>query len=111
MNNTVLELSNSLTSSTRLEMMLIKVLSKEDNKEHCYFVEYPTNVPPNPNNLKVKGNTVVEINKYDFSCIFTAFKEYRVNYESGMYFLHPPSFIYAFMYAQGVNLTELGIFT
>lgn len=106
--NKVIEMSNSLTSSVRKEMMLVR-LDDESPCGKCYFVEYPTNLLPKTKELD-NFEGAVEIPRFDYDKLRKAFHAYTQNLTSGMYFLHAPTFIYSYMLAIGVDLREYGIF-
>ncbi len=89
-NKVLMQVSQSLTSSTKTEMILMKI--KEEGEFSHYFVEYPTNKLPDHRKLEVRGNTVVPLTPEDYLKLLSAFETYEyLQRKTG--FLHAPSFI------------------
>lgn len=95
-------MSQSLTVSTRTEAMLVKV----DNK--YYFIEYPTNRPPNFSKLGSNGEVVSQINLTEFNVLFYCIEEF-ISLKKKHHFLHAPSFIIGACKALCIDLESLNI--
>lgn len=95
-------ISQSITVSTRTEAMLIQI------KEKPFFIEYKTNLPPKPENLKEKGNIVSELSEVDFETIKQGINNYT-QLKIKKPWLHAPSFLYGHCVNQGLDLESLNI--
>jgi hypothetical protein len=95
-------ISQSVTVSTKTEAMLMKIKDKQ------YFIEYRTNLPPIPENLKVRGNIISEVSAENFEILKKCFEEF-ITVKTKKPWLHAPSYIYGYCYSQGLNLESLGI--
>lgn len=107
MRKVILELTPSLTASVKTQVLCMKLQEEEENIKY-YFVEYPTNLPPNHYMLHSKGNVVTEIEKETYEVIFNCFNTF-VDLTKKYPYLHAPTFILSYCIGQGVNVEELGI--
>ncbi len=89
-NKVLMQVSQSLTSSTKTEMILMKV--KDEGEFSHYFVEYPTNRLPNHRNLFIRGNSATLLTPEEYLKLLSAFETFEhLQRKTG--FLHAPSFI------------------
>lgn len=95
-------ISNSVTVSSRTEAMLIQI------KQDYYFIEYPTNLPPIPENLKVKNNKLVKLELSDFEILKDCFNNY-LSLKMKKPWLHAPSYFHGYCYSQGLDLENSNI--
>lgn len=91
MRKTILSVTSSLTASTSTEMLCMQI-QEETGDVKYYFIEYPTNIPPNHYNINARGNVVKELSKDDFLIISESF-ELFCNLKRNKPYLHAPSFI------------------
>ena len=107
MKTIILEMTPSLTASIKTEMMCLKVKTPNDEIKH-YFVEYPTNVPPDVNNLISKGNFVKELSVCNFNILKLAITSYIGSRQECDY-LHTPTYIISFCNAKGYEILKEGL--
>lgn len=96
MKKAIVDLSNSLTASTSTQVLCMTVNHVDTNENKMYFVEYPTNLPPNHNNLYVRGNTVKELPLEDYNKVKEAFKSFEEHKQVHSY-LHAPTYLIAYL--------------
>lgn len=97
--NTPEYISQSITVSTKTEAMLIKIGGM------YHFIEYPTNMPPNPSKLLKRGNYISNVTEEDFTILIECFEKYTLLKQENP-FLHAPSFMYGWCYSKGFNLKD-----
>lgn len=99
-------LSNSLTVSTTTEALCMEISKGEDAPKKMYFIEYPTNIPPNHRNLFVRGNRIVELTHWEYhnvSQAIEAFQEKRLEYS----YLHAPTFLIGYLNKPSLSTLKL----
>jgi len=106
MKEVITGLSNSLTVSTTTEALCMEISKGEDMTKKMYFIEYPTNIPPNHRNLFVRGNRIVELTTWEYDNITQAIKDFqekRMEYN----FLHAPSFLIGYLNEKSLSTLKL----
>ena len=95
--------SKSLTVGVRSEALLVHTSTGQ-----YYFIEYPTNQPPNPIDVFNEINDTVELTPYEFGTLNSAFLEYE-ELQTKLGYIHAPTYLHGFTKAKGLDLGVLNI--
>ncbi|CAM0101973.1 hypothetical protein VPH5P1C_0010 [Vibrio phage 5P1c] len=94
--------SQAFVSSIKKQAMLLTIKGKH------YFVEFPQNLYPSPNNIKHKRNTVAEVDGTTMEVLKEGFNSFDITFRKHNY-LRLADFLRGFCLGKGVNLEDFKI--
>lgn len=94
--------SQAFVSSIKKQSMLMTVKGKH------YFIEFPQNLFPNPNNLKSKKNVVVEVDSGTMEVLKSGFEAFDLSFRKHNY-LRLADFLRGYCLGKDVDLEDFKI--
>lgn len=94
--------SQAFVTSIKKQSMLLTIKGKH------YFVEFPQNLFPSPNDIKNKRNIVSEVNLETMEVLKNGFEQFDVSFRSYPY-LRLADFLRGYCIGKGVDLKEHNI--